>query len=178
MQTRSLMRLFGRILLTLLAFLTVQLLVSIALIRRMQHDKRFRTKVFKFFNPVTLPLAGKRFSPFGLLRHAGRRSGKTYETPLRAYPFDDGFVLGLTYGPEVDWCRNVMAAGKGTLRWHGQEYELERPEIIPATLASDSPSLSFTLALTRGIVKQYLWLHRPGEVAATAQPTKVSAEVS
>ena len=65
-----------------------------------------------------------------VLKHVGRRSGRAYETPLGACSFGDGFILPLAYGTEVDWCRNVMAAGTCTLRWKGQEYVLERPEII------------------------------------------------
>lgn len=72
---------------------------------------------------------------FGLLRHTERRSGRAYVTPLRVYLFGDGFVLELTYGPDVVRCRNVMATGKGILRWHGQKYVLEQPENLPATLA-------------------------------------------
>jgi deazaflavin-dependent oxidoreductase (nitroreductase family) len=67
---------------------------------------------------------------FAVLKHVGRRSGRAYETPLGACSFGDGFILPLAYGTEVDWCRNVMAAGTCTLRWKGQEYVLERPEII------------------------------------------------
>ena len=37
----------------------------------------------------------------------------------------DGFVFALTYGPKVDWYRNVLAAGRCRLRWHGQEYALD-----------------------------------------------------
>ena len=44
------------------------------------------------------------------LHHVGRRSGRTYVTPLSAYPLGDGFVLVVAY-PYVDWCENVLAAG-------------------------------------------------------------------
>ena len=168
MQTKLLTRLFRgvfRSFLILLTLLATQFLLVIVLIQRMQRDKGLRTKVFKRFNAVTLPLAGRRFSPFGLLRHTGRRSGRTYVTPLRGYPFGDGFVLELTYGPDVDWCRNVMATGKGMLSWHGQEYVLEQPEIIPATLALAAYPLPIKLAVTKGVVKQCLWLHRPSEAS-------------
>jgi hypothetical protein len=34
-----------------------------------------------------------------------------YETPIFVEPFDRGFVIELTYGPQVDWYKNVLAAG-------------------------------------------------------------------
>ena len=69
----------------------------------------------------------------------------------------------MTYGPEVEWCRNVMAAGKAICKWQGQEYILERPEIIPARLALSTYLLPIQLATRMGIVKHCLWLHKPAE---------------
>ena len=45
----------------------------------------------------------------------------------------EGFLFALTYGPNVDWYRNVQAAGQATLRWQGQEYTLERPQAVDAS---------------------------------------------
>ena len=66
--------------------------------------------------------------PFALLRHTGRRTGKRYETVIWVWPLRESFVIALTYGPGVDWYRNMQAAGGGTLLWHRRSYELERPE--------------------------------------------------
>jgi len=74
--------------------------------------------------------AGVSRTPFALLRHVGRRSGKPYETPIIVMPQGNGFVIALTYGPEVDWYRNVQAAGAASLLWHNQEYTLKQPESI------------------------------------------------
>ena len=43
---------------------------------------------------------------------AGRKSGRVYTTPLTSSHFGDGFQLPLPYGPQVDWCRNTVAAGR------------------------------------------------------------------
>lgn len=67
-------------------------------------------------------------SHFAVIRHVGRRSGKPYETPIIAVPWEEGFCIALTYGPEVDWYRNVLAAGGCGLFWHGREYALDKPE--------------------------------------------------
>ena len=77
-------------------------------------------------NPLTRTLARTSFGPVSIIRHVGRRSGKRYETPIIAQPADDGFVFVLTYGPNVDWYQNVIAAGSATLVWHGREYVLDR----------------------------------------------------
>lgn len=83
-------------------------------------------------NPVTRKFAGSPHSPFVIIRHVGRRSGKPYETPLVVRRVTGGFVGALTYGPGVDWYRNIVAAGGGTLLWQGREYAIGMPELLPA----------------------------------------------
>jgi hypothetical protein len=83
-------------------------------------------------------------------------------TPVSAFPLGDGFVVALLYGDgaNVDWCRNVMAAGGCILKTLGQEYVLERPEIIPASQALNAfPALTRRMLTTRGI-DQFLWVHK------------------
>lgn len=84
-------------------------------------------------NPLTRRLARSSFGPFSLVRHIGRRSGTVYETPLIVSRVANGFVIELTYGPDVDWHKNVMAAGGCTVVWHGQEYVIDKLEPIDTT---------------------------------------------
>lgn len=49
--------------------------------------------------------------PFSLVRHVGRFSGTSYETPIIVAAVPDGFVAELTYGENVNWYRNIVAAG-------------------------------------------------------------------
>src|SRR5215216_2700984 len=77
-----------------------------------------------YFNRLVRRFAGVSRTPFALIRHVGRRSGKAYETPIIVMRLGQSFVIALTYGPEVDWYRNVQAAGKASLLWHNQEYAL------------------------------------------------------
>lgn len=98
-------------------------------------NKRLRTFVKHFVNPLLRTLAHSSRGPFALLRHVGRRSGKTYEIPIMVWPVADGFVIALTYGPDVDWLRNLQAAGQGSLRWHKREYVFQKPESIDAQTA-------------------------------------------
>ena len=62
-------------------------------------------------NPVTSRMARAGWPPFSLIRHTGRRTGRSYETPLILARSGGDFVAELTYGPDVAWYRNVVAAG-------------------------------------------------------------------
>lgn len=98
------------------------------IIRR--HPDWLRLGVFKRYADFRRSRAGREHSVTAALTHVGRRSGRTYQTPVGAFAYGDGFVVSLSYGSQTDWCRNVMAAGGCTLTWRGQTYQLERPEII------------------------------------------------
>lgn len=67
---------------------------------------------------------------FCILRHVGRRSGRLYRTPLNIFQCDDGFVIALTYGADVDWLKNIMAAGECSMTYLGREIPLTRPRFI------------------------------------------------
>lgn len=67
----------------------------------------------------------RRSGPFALVHHVGRRSGRPYETPIIVIPDDGGFMIALTYGPDVDWYRNVRAAGGCRIRWRGDTYTID-----------------------------------------------------
>lgn len=81
-------------------------------------------------NPAVLKLAGGRWSPWAKLRHVGRRSGRLYTTPVLATVVSDGLLIPLPFGPDTDWCRNLLAADRFSLRWHGHDYILEAPRVI------------------------------------------------
>jgi deazaflavin-dependent oxidoreductase (nitroreductase family) len=121
-------------------------------------------------NPVMLPLAGRQHSPYALLHHVGRRSGHAYATPVVAERSSDSFVIGLIYGTGVDWYRNVQAAGRCTLTWHGQDYTFVEPELLDA--ATGEPLLipwrAFGLKLLG--VKHYLRMRPVTEVPEKVAP--------
>lgn len=81
-------------------------------------------------NPVVRRWAGTPWSPYALLLHTGRRSGRTYTTPLLVRPVAGGYVIALTYGEITDWYRNLVAAEGGRLRWRGRAYAVSPPEVI------------------------------------------------
>jgi hypothetical protein len=84
-----------------------------------------RSRATKWYADANRKIAGKTHSPYAQLSHVGRRSGRPYQTVAAATAYGDGFVLPLAYGRQYDWCQNSLAAGKATLAWHGQTYELE-----------------------------------------------------
>ncbi len=79
-------------------------------------------------NPVTTRAARRGLGPFSLVRHVGRRSGRTYETPLILARVEGGFVAELTYGPDVQWLRNITHAGHCELVVDGVEHRVDRIE--------------------------------------------------
>jgi deazaflavin-dependent oxidoreductase (nitroreductase family) len=66
---------------------------------------------------------------FGVVVHQGRRSGRTYRTPVNVFRSADGYVLALTYGSDSDWVKNVLAAGSAELRTRGQPVLVGAPRI-------------------------------------------------
>jgi deazaflavin-dependent oxidoreductase (nitroreductase family) len=79
-------------------------------------------------NRLTTRLARSGRGPFALVRHVGRKSGKTYETPLILARVPDGFVAELTYGTDVNWYRNIVAAGECVIISGGAEHRIDRIE--------------------------------------------------
>lgn len=79
-------------------------------------------------NPATTRIARSSHGPFSLVRHVGRRSGRTYETPLILARVPDGFVAELTYGEDVNWYRNIVAANGCVIIHHRQEYRIDAIE--------------------------------------------------
>ena len=112
-------------------------------------NKRLRTFVKRFVNPILRNVAHSSLGPFALLRHVGRRSGKQYEIPIMVWRMKDGFMIVLTYGRNVDWLRNLQAADQGSLRWHKREYVFKRPEFIDTKTARQAlpPFIKFVLGL-------------------------------
>ncbi len=96
-----------------------------------------RVRVFNkhFTNRVLRRFANGSRGPFAILGHVGRRSGRSYETVIWVWPTREGFVIALTYGTRVDWYRNMLAAGGGTVFWHRRRYMVGKPELIDADAA-------------------------------------------
>ncbi|NND85218.1 MAG: nitroreductase family deazaflavin-dependent oxidoreductase [Acidimicrobiia bacterium] len=87
---------------------------------------KFMAKVNRrIFNPMELR-KGER----PVLIHEGRSSGSRFETPLDAHPVDGGYVFFAMYGPDADWVRNILHAGRAELRIHGEATSLTAPRLL------------------------------------------------
>src|SRR3954471_3823749 len=123
-------------------------------------------QVTKRVNRMLLPLASRGlFGVWAVVHHTGRRSGKTYATPIAVQAAGDHFLIGLPYGEGVDWCRNVIAAGSATITWHGVDHRVTAPEIIDRAAADPAYGAPLRLTLRLFRIKRFLRVRR--QAAAT-----------
>jgi deazaflavin-dependent oxidoreductase (nitroreductase family) len=83
----------------------------------------------RFGNPITRVIAG-HLPWFCILRYRGRKSGKAYRTPMNVFRRGDAWIFALTYGSDVQWVKNVIAAGGCEIEHRGRTIALDRPELI------------------------------------------------
>ena len=89
-------------------------------------------------NPVLGLIAG-RAPGFGFVLHKGRKSGRPYRTPVLVFIDGDTYRIALTYGRDVDWVKNIRAAGGFALETRGRTVELTDPVVLQDTKASWAP---------------------------------------
>jgi deazaflavin-dependent oxidoreductase (nitroreductase family) len=86
------------------------------------------------WNKAGLNRVTRRIAPWmpglGVVVHRGRRTGRVYQTPVNVFAADEGYVLALTYGPDTDWVKNVLAAGGCELRTRGRAIRLTAPRLF------------------------------------------------
>ncbi len=132
----------------------------------------------KMLNPLIVKLAGRRhFHMAAQIRHVGRRSGRTYTTPVSARRSGDMVVIALTFGNQSDWSRNVRSAGGGTIRIEGEDYNVTKPQIMSRQEAKPLVEAAFSPRERAGFrvlgIKQVMILrvvsaeHQPRAAAAT-----------
>ena len=132
----------------------------------------------KMLNPLIVKLAGRRhFHMAAQIRHIGRRSGRTYTTPVSARRSGDMIVIALTFGSQSDWSRNVRSAGGGTIRIEGEDYNVTQPQITSRQEARPLVQAAFSPTERAGFrvlgIKQVMILrivsaeHQPRAAAAT-----------
>jgi deazaflavin-dependent oxidoreductase (nitroreductase family) len=92
-------------------------------------SRRIRKWNRRYVNPAMLRLAGRRYWYAARVEHVGRRSGRAYATPVTAVPIAGGFAVPLPYGVDVDWCRNLRAAGGGVVQLHGRRCAVTAPTV-------------------------------------------------
>src|SRR5262245_3636770 len=71
-----------------------------------------------------------RVPGFGVMVHSGRKTHRQYRTPVNVFRRSGNYVVALTYGPDTDWVRNVLASGECTLETRGRTIRLSRPRLF------------------------------------------------
>ena len=80
-------------------------------------------------NRMSRPLA-RHLPGFAVVTHVGRRSGRTYHTPVNMFRDGERYVFALTYGADSQWVKNVMAAGSCEVRARGRTVRLCEPRVF------------------------------------------------
>jgi deazaflavin-dependent oxidoreductase (nitroreductase family) len=120
----------------------------------------------RVLNPVMRLVAGQKHWYAGVIEYPGRLSGKSHATPVVIERVTDGFIIPLPYGKTADWVHNVLAAGRATLRVHGETYHAVEPEIIDAATAFRQLSPRRQREFGRFQIRDYLKMHRSSEAPA------------
>jgi deazaflavin-dependent oxidoreductase (nitroreductase family) len=94
--------------------------------------RRFLWLLKNTLNRVTSRIAKSGRGPFSLVRHVGRKSGTVYETPIMVARVPEGFIAELTYGENVNWYRNIVAARGCELLVDGVTHRVIAIEPYPA----------------------------------------------
>lgn len=85
-------------------------------------------------NPLFRPVSG--WVPmWSIVEHTGRRSGKTYRTPVSMFHTPDGVAVLLPYGTGRDWVKNLKAAGGGRVKLGGKTFDVTDPRVVPTAEA-------------------------------------------
>jgi len=133
------------------------------------------------FNAFVLRFAGSRYLRlYGVVHHRGRRSGRTYTTPVVVRPTADGFVIPLAFGERADWFRNVHAAGGCEIRWNGTTYSVVDPVVIDWPTAQQAFSPLERIVAPLVCIERYLRVRRadagdPGSDVRVSSQTPVGA---
>jgi deazaflavin-dependent oxidoreductase (nitroreductase family) len=95
----------------------------------------------RLLNPLVLPLT-RRVPPLAVLHHRGRRSGRSYDTPVQAYHTRDGWLVGLAYNNNAPFALNILAAGGGEMTRAGRRYRISQPRRVGREALKTLPALA------------------------------------
>jgi deazaflavin-dependent oxidoreductase (nitroreductase family) len=90
---------------------------------------RFRHVATRYINPITRRVA-RRLPSFGVLTHRGRKTGRSFHTPVNVFRRGEEYYFFLTYGSDVQWVKNVLAAKSCSLETRGRVVTLVDPALI------------------------------------------------
>jgi deazaflavin-dependent oxidoreductase (nitroreductase family) len=94
------------------------------------HLPRFMRSVNRVFTNPLMGTFAWLVPPLAIVHHVGRKSGRSYRTPVVAFPSATGFVIPMTYGRDVDWARNMVKARGGQIAQMGRRFQVRNPRIV------------------------------------------------
>ena len=94
------------------------------------HLPRFLRRVNRVFTNPLLGTVAWLVPPLAIVHHVGRKTGRSYRSPVVAIPSGGGYVIPMTYGRDVDWARNIVHAGGCELEQLGRRHKLRKPRIV------------------------------------------------
>jgi deazaflavin-dependent oxidoreductase (nitroreductase family) len=103
-------------------------------------------------NRVTRTFAGK-VPGFAVVIHKGRRSGRTYRTPVNIFRSGNGYVIALTYGSDRDWVKNVLAAGRCDIEYRGGTVRLTDPRLVMDQRQRPAPAVIRPFLAAMGVTE-------------------------
>ena len=106
---------------------------------------------------------------FGVVEHIGRKTRRRYRTPVNVFQRADGYAIALTYGPDADWVRNVLADGGCKLETRGRTLRLSRPRLFHDERRRSMPT-PVRLILGLANVSDFLELKQDAGAADQAAP--------
>jgi deazaflavin-dependent oxidoreductase (nitroreductase family) len=114
-----------------------------------------------FTNPLLRPLSG--WVPmWSIIEHTGRRSGKTYRTPVSMFHTADGVAVLLPYGIDRDWVKNLQTTNGGLAKMSGKTFAVNNPRVVPTDEAAGLVKAPWRQLLGRAGVAHTLLLDRAG----------------
>ena len=147
----------------------------------MRTGSRFVRDVVRRFNralgnPYQMKTAGTPGAYASVIRHVGRTTGRSYATPVVPFSTEYGFVIALPYGPGTDWVKNVMASGSATIVCEGNSYPIDRPELVPVTMAAPFMPAKEQRSLRRFHIDRCLLVRRavPQKDVASSEEVSIS----
>jgi deazaflavin-dependent oxidoreductase (nitroreductase family) len=111
---------------------------------------------------ITNPIMRRfgRIPPMAIVVHEGRSSGREYQTPVFAFPTDEGFAIALTYGHGVDWLKNIQSAEVCTLSRKGRSIKLTNPRVVGWASGSKHMPIAVRVTLLGLQARDFLLLDR------------------
>ena len=136
------------------------------------HLPYFMRRVNRVFTNPLMGTFAWLVPPLAIVHHVGRRSGRHYRSPVVAFPTSKGFVIPLTYGRDVDWARNLVAAHGGEVEQMGQRVAVCHPRIVDGAVASPHLPAAVRPALRLADFPGYVLLERATDGGHAAGPRR------